>query len=808
MLLHRIRHSFILKAGIAAAALAFGVAVAASLISYYATQSQMKKIRNAELDNRAKIIATHLGNELLNIVENLSATAENTLFANALADSEGRDNYLRPYLHSFHHVGPISVLVLLCDFQGNPLESNLVKPFFQLDREMLKNTVDRGEPQFRLDTLEEDVIFTLSWPVLYANTGLAEGSLTYQFGFDSLARDIFSQEQEENFRILFTDPEGNFRFSSLHGVPPHERALFKKNRVMVPKVLDQWAIIAEVWEGESLLQQELRELIGIYFLMGFVTLLIIIPLSLGGARWLLSRLKSLEIVARNVVETRSMEQRFPQGGGDEIANLGLAFNRMLDDLNTAYQELKSETHREMRSQSERFRRILSATLEGYIRIDLESRFIEEVNDSFCRMMGRDSCSLWEGQPSPPFLENLILGAETEEKITAWAEEREIPGPDGRAIAMLIHCSLDIDESGNRQMVAFLTDISDRKAAEAKMLSINYQLSRTVNALEKRDRELTILNRMNDLLLASQRQAEIYQVIRLTSISLFPGLAGALAILHSETRLLKTVVTWGPGSPIQPEFHIDDCWGMRQGRPHEATHVEEGLLCGHLTKFPRQGSFCLPLVVQGKTLGLLWSEFPQGEDREGMRSLLISLGDAIKLALSNLELREALHEQAIRDPLTKLFNRRYFTEIISREMARAERSQKSLSVAIIDLDHFKSLNDRFGHDAGDRVLVEMGRLLRERVRESDVAFRFGGEEFLLMLPETDIPGALQCLDNLRESLKEMRIHHEGQAIGTVTLSAGIAEYPVHGATHEDLVRAADRALYAAKDSGRDNIQVAG
>lgn len=171
------------------------------------------------------------------------------------------------------------------------------------------------------------------------------------------------------------------------------------------------------------------------------------------------------------------------------------------------------------------------------------------------------------------------------------------------------------------------------------------------------------------------------------------------------------------------------------------------------------------------------------------------------------LNKALEELAVRDPLTGLLNRRYLDEAMVREIAQAERSGQAVSFVLIDLDHFKRLNDMHGHRAGDAVLQAVGALLAQSIRAGDLACRYGGEEFLLVLPGTSAEVALERANALRKSLAGLQLRAGAERVG-VTLSAGIATYPDHGATCEALIHEADAALYAAKASGRDCVRLAG
>lgn len=182
----------------------------------------------------------------------------------------------------------------------------------------------------------------------------------------------------------------------------------------------------------------------------------------------------------------------------------------------------------------------------------------------------------------------------------------------------------------------------------------------------------------------------------------------------------------------------------------------------------------------------------------------TLAEHLALALASLNLRETLRTQSIRDPLTGLFNRRYLEETLERELPRMIRKKASLGVMMADVDHFKRLNDTFGHEAGDAVLRELAQIFRKQLRAEDIACRYGGEEFTLILPEAQIEKVRDRAEQLRQAVEAAEFHFHGQSFGPVTVSIGIASYPKHGATGETLLRAADRALYRAKEEGRNRV----
>jgi diguanylate cyclase (GGDEF)-like protein len=223
-----------------------------------------------------------------------------------------------------------------------------------------------------------------------------------------------------------------------------------------------------------------------------------------------------------------------------------------------------------------------------------------------------------------------------------------------------------------------------------------------------------------------------------------------------------------------------------------------------------------LIAHGETLGVLYVEdkksllAPSAQAAQYEHATLkrrsIAVAERVALALANLKLRELLRNQSIRDPLTGLYNRRYLEESLNRELQRAKRAGRNLSLVMLDLDHFKHFNDTFGHQVGDILLKEVAGVIKSRVRAGDLACRYGGEEFSLIVADADTEGTHKCVESIREAVKHLSIYNRGQTLGTITVSAGIATYPAHSANSEDLIRAADEALYRAKKAGRDCISV--
>lgn len=255
--------------------------------------------------------------------------------------------------------------------------------------------------------------------------------------------------------------------------------------------------------------------------------------------------------------------------------------------------------------------------------------------------------------------------------------------------------------------------------------------------------------------------------------------------------------------MEPIFSVEDCWAFRRGHLYEVVDPQAGLLCQHFTHSPRVGYLCVPLTFQGEILGLLClmdNDLRKGKPQLGLQNLTVSVGETIKLTLANLHLREKLRQEAIHDPLTGLFNRRYLDETFPRELDMAQRRSASLCVVMLDIDDFQQFIDSFGHGPGDSLLREFGRVLRERLRKSDISCRYSGTEFVLVLPDSTIADTQERVEQIRIVLKGLQIHHGGQLLDMIPFSAGIAQTPEHGTTASELLRAADEAMYVAKQAG--------
>ncbi len=361
-----------------------------------------------------------------------------------------------------------------------------------------------------------------------------------------------------------------------------------------------------------------------------------------------------------------------------------------------------------------------------------------------------------------------------------------------------------------QIIGTATDITERKQAENAIKQANAQLTEQLAELELRHQEMVLLGKMNSFLQVCRSMAEAYDVIADLLQPLFPQCGGAVFRHDPSTQSLIQVTSWGEPSTSQTQFPVQYCWALRCSQPHWAIGDRNGVFCDHVSLSYRasRATLCLPMLAQGEILGLLYLNSDQPETlNEAKRQLARTVAEHLSLALASLELRETLKTQSIHDPLMGLYNRRYMEEALHQELQKAKQDQQCLTVVMLDVDHFKQFNDTFGHDAGDVVLRELGQVLQQNLRESDVPCRYGGEEVVLILPKLGGAIAYERMEMIRHRVKELRVKSQDQLLKSITVSIGIAEFPHHGATEFDLLQAADAALYAAKEGGRDCTVVA-
>ncbi|MEW6688572.1 MAG: diguanylate cyclase [Pseudomonadota bacterium] len=368
------------------------------------------------------------------------------------------------------------------------------------------------------------------------------------------------------------------------------------------------------------------------------------------------------------------------------------------------------------------------------------------------------------------------------------------------------------------VVVVARDITQRKQFERTLEESNRQLVATVQLLEQRHRQNLVLGKLGDLMQMCRSVEESRGVVAQYADELFPDTSGNLYLRNFANELFETVACWGDAALAgDPVIARDDCWALRRGALHAVEDAGSKLLCQHLIVPPRGPCLCAPIVGNGELLGMLHVQLGPEEARlpqpvrlsrfEAQQVWALTVAEQIALALVNLRLRESLSAQAVRDSLTGLYNRRYLEQALEREVLRAARNGRTVGVILLDLDRFKDFNDSHGHEAGDLLLRGLGDYLVTHVRAEDIACRYGGEEFVVILPEASLSMSRSRAEELWKGVQSLHVNFHGELLRGVTASVGVAAFPGHGRTAAELLGAADTAMYAAKRRGRDRVEVA-
>ncbi|MEQ9235108.1 GGDEF domain-containing protein [Coleofasciculus sp. E2-BRE-01] len=319
----------------------------------------------------------------------------------------------------------------------------------------------------------------------------------------------------------------------------------------------------------------------------------------------------------------------------------------------------------------------------------------------------------------------------------------------------------------------------------------------------------VLEQLIDSLQSSYSVEEACKTIEPLVQHLFPDEIGAIFVMNSSKNLLEAIATWG-SVPLTSDsvFSPHECLALRRGQANLVDDTQYCLNCQHIrANSPAVETFCVPMIAHGDTVGLLSVSSLQRGRIAQTRQSAEKVAKHIGLALANLKLRETLKTQTFRDPLTKLYNRRYLEECFEREIRKSQRQPKPIGVILLEIDEMEQLNQRFGKSVADLLLREIGFLLPSQVRASDIACRYGGQQFLLLLPEAALAVTQRRAEQLRQRIEQLSLDYRGQSLGSLTISAGIASFAEHGKTAKEVLQAAQIALNSAIAGGRDRIVIA-
>ena len=335
---------------------------------------------------------------------------------------------------------------------------------------------------------------------------------------------------------------------------------------------------------------------------------------------------------------------------------------------------------------------------------------------------------------------------------------------------------------------------------------NHRITYEANA---RLLETKLLGELSEWLQSSNSITEFFQILRQFMITLFPNRMGAI-YLHGETpRHLHLYCQWNVNDPssLADRIHSHNCWGIRRGRLYEHGTQAVSLKCLHAVCEEDAYYFCIPIIANGEPLGLLHIAHLKPHERESEiitrdKELALLCIEQISSTLSNITLRERLEQQTLRDPLTGIFNRRAFHKEIDNLILKSRHKGTPFTLAELDVDHFKSFNDNYGHNAGDTALIAVA----ENLKKIDIGkcFRVGGEEFAIIIDDPDEDSVRAKLERARLSLTKLNLHQGSVQLPKLSASFGAAEFSNSIKDGEDLYRLADQALYAAKEGGRNRV----
>lgn len=369
-----------------------------------------------------------------------------------------------------------------------------------------------------------------------------------------------------------------------------------------------------------------------------------------------------------------------------------------------------------------------------------------------------------------------------------------------------------DEDGRHtHFMSSSRDVTERRALERAT-------SEATENEQLRQQERRLLSQVSEWLYSAKSLEELLQVISRSLETLMPEAEGQLYIYTKSRDTLDLTIHWG--SADEPPAHIDpdDCWALRRGRAYAYGMRPIEFPCGHSHAVEDDSPyFCVPITAHGQTNGLLHLNFgmiaPDRAEREKFQyfmdqrwELALLCAEQISLAIANVQLRQELLDQSVRDPLTNLWNRRWFLEAAQRQVHTSKTAKKPCSLISLDVDGFKKFNDHHGHDAGDLVLRALGARMLEFFTDNCAPCRIGGEEFTVLCSDMTEEQTASLAEQFRNQVEDIVIKYSGSELPRITISAGVAIWPKDGMEVADLIKAADLALYRAKDLGRNRVQM--
>lgn len=376
-------------------------------------------------------------------------------------------------------------------------------------------------------------------------------------------------------------------------------------------------------------------------------------------------------------------------------------------------------------------------------------------------------------------------------------------------------------------VVTFTDVTEARKQQSELVDAKQsaELAETkareaLRIEQERKRENRLLSELGEWLQSCKSLDELFRVISRFMSRLFPGTLGELYVYSNSRDVLDGACQWNSTS-INEHIQPDDCWSLRRGRMYKFGAGLVDFKCSHVPKseasdedVSEQDYLCIPIIAHGDTVGLLHIRFIEERSNDNMeqpfleqvQSFALRCSEQISLAIANVKLRDELRDQSTKDPLTGLFNRRYFMETCRRTFSMAERVDAPVGMIFFDADNFKTFNDNHGHDAGDIVLRSIAEVMHKLFSEDETVCRFGGEEFTILLPDKTLEETAKIAEKLRARVEKMTVRYRDNDLPKATISVGVAAYPVSGSQIHDVINAADDAVYRAKAMGKNRVSL--
>lgn len=367
----------------------------------------------------------------------------------------------------------------------------------------------------------------------------------------------------------------------------------------------------------------------------------------------------------------------------------------------------------------------------------------------------------------------------------------------------------IQTQDGRMLLAYLVDTSQIRRQQGALRQFKRQLNHSLAAIQDRNRELNMMGEMVEILGRCTNPSDAHSVINEFVQHLYPQQSGAIYQFSESRQRMEPIARWGIAPPGEQHLELESCWGVKRLKPHK---VEESngnrLFCQHIETKETSGFsyLCIPMQAQGDLCGLLHVRYPSAQLPEGALTVAETLADQLALALANLEMRRKLNTQSLRDPLTRLYSLSYMDEALKREVRHASRTGSKLGILLLDVDHFAAFNEKFGRQVGDSYLKTLATTLFGGLRQEEIACRAGGDEFCLILVDAGLDDCQRLAEKLRTASRKTPVEHLDRPSKPPTLSIGIAHFPEHGRTPEELLQSARQAMKSAKEKGDQQISL--